>query len=337
MEEPIRFGVVGGGIRGSMFSRVIEEHPRARLAAICEPAPQVAARLAEDFPVPVHPDLDRFLAEGMDAVVIATPDFAHLAPGLAALEAGLAVLFEKPLATDLGEARQLRAAAQASGATVMIGYENRWNPKFQTVRHALTDSGAAMIAQRVELQDTEFVPRQMLSWAARSTPGWFLFPHALDLAMWLSGARPVEVFARGVKKILAPDGIDTYDRISASFLMSDGSIADLQSGWALPESRPAVFKFRYGVEAAGQEFEIEVDRGGIVSYGADGVRYLGAPGTDARGRLVGPHIDMMRDFIDLCDGVDIAVPTIDDGFAVTEAIAALHQSLESHDNVTIDQ
>lgn len=336
MGDQIRFGVVGGGIRGSMFAEVIQEHSRSQLVAFCEPAPPVAESLRTRFAVPVHSDLDSFFAEGLDAVVIATPDFAHLEAGLAALGRNLHVMLEKPLATTREDAAQLRAAARASSGRLMVGFENRWNPKFQQVRQILADSGAPLVAQRVLLQDTEFVPRQMLSWATRSTPGWFLFPHTLDMAMWLSGARPVEVFARGVKKILASDGLDTYDRISASFLMSDDSILDLDSGWVLPQGRPSVFEFRYGIEAAGLELEIEVDRTGVTRYDRDAGSYLFGPATDARGRLIGPHIDMMRDFIDLCDGAAMDVPDVEQGFLVTEAIAALHESLESHTNAVIN-
>ncbi len=335
--DTLRVGIVGGGIRGSMFARVVEEHPAASLGAICEPADAVRARLAQDVTAPVHAGLEEFFAEGLDAVVIATPDFAHLEAGRQALARNLHVLFEKPLATSMEDAVQLRDAAAASTGHVMVGFENRWNSKFQAVHQALRESQCALVAQRVLLQDTEFVPREMLSWAGRSTPGWFLFPHALDMAMWLSGAHPVEVFARGVKKVLAPDGIDTYDRISASFLMSDDSIVDLDSGWVLPQSRPSVYVFRYGVEAAGVEFEIEIDRAGLVRYGADGIHYLGPPPTDARGRLTGPHIEMMRDFIDLCAGADLAVPGIDQGFQVTKALVALHQSLDTRDNIPIAQ
>lgn len=335
MSQSVRVGIVGGGIRGSVFAQVVAEHPRGVLAGIAEPNAAVASRLRDDLGVPVFTSIEALLAEGVDAVVIATPDFAHLAPGLVALGAGVHVLFEKPLATTLGEATRLREAALASPAKVMVGFENRWNPKFQVVRGLLRERQAPLIAQRALLQDTEFVPRRMLSWAAASTPGWFLFPHSLDMGMWLSGARPVEVFARGVKKILAPDGIDTYDRIAASFLMSDGSILDLDSGWALPESRPAVFQFRYDIEAQGDHFEIEIDRAGVTRYGPDAISYVGAPAMDNRGRLIGPNIDMMRDFIDLCAGDEFDYPGVEQGFAVTAAIDALHQSLTTNDNVRI--
>lgn len=335
MSKTTRFGVIGGGIRGTMFGEVIREAPNAELVAFCDPSPTAKETLEPRFSVPVTRELDELFAFGLDGVVISTPDFAHLDAGLAALNQNLHVMFEKPLATTREDAERLHQAASASTGKVMIGFENRWNTKFQQARTMLQDSGQPLVAQRVLLQDTEFVPRQMLSWSEKSTPGWFLFPHSLDLAMWISNARPVEVFARGVKKILTSSGIDTYDRISASFQMSDGSILDLDSGWVLPESRPAVFQFRYEIEAQALELELEIDKSGLTSYDKKSVAYVGDADRNSRGRLIGAPIDMMRDFIDLCAGADIDVPTIDQGLFVTQAIAAVHESLESKHNVII--
>lgn len=335
MVAEVRVGIVGGGIRGSVFGKVVQEHPLGALVGFVEPNPATAAQVGAELGVPVYPDTAALIEAGADAVVIATPDYAHLEAGLTALNAGRHVLFEKPLATTADEARSLRDAAAASAGRVLVGFENRWNPKFQAVRAMLEQQGQPMIAQRVLLQDTEFVPRQMLSWAGLSTPGWFLFPHSLDLAMWLSGAHPVEVYARGVKKILAPDGIDTYDRVSASFLMSDGSLLTLDSGWVLPESRPAVFEFRYDLETRGNQFEIVIDDSGVTHFGTDRASFVGAPATDARGRLTGVNVEMMRDFIDLCAGEEFDIPGIDDGYRVSVAIAALHDSLVSNTNVVI--
>lgn len=336
MANQLKFGVIGGGIRGSMFAQTIRDHPRSKLVGFCDPNPTAATRLQQEFSVPVYPTVPGLLESGVTAVVVATPDFAHLEAGLAALNAGIHVMFEKPLATTMADADALRTAAQASTSKVMLGFENRWNPKFQLARQALQETDAILIAQRALLQDTEFVPREMLSWSARSTPGWFLMPHSLDLALWLSGAKPVEVFARGVKKILCPDGIDTYDRISASVLLSDNSLLTLESGWVLPTSRPAIFEFRYGIEAQGLELEIEIDPSGVTSFSQEATRYLLGPATDNRGRLLGAPVDMMRDFIDYCDGAELDVPTLEDGFIVTKTIARLHESLASNSNLPIN-
>lgn len=337
MTNPLKIGVVGGGIRGTMYAQAIREHPSAELVAFCEPSPSRAEALKTDYDVPVFPALSALLesADTLDAVIIATPDHLHLDAGLAALDAGLHVLFEKPLATTLDDSSALLAHA-VNGGKHTVGFENRWHPKFQTVKALLGEAGAPMVAQRAMLQDTDFVPRTMLPWAGQSTPGWFLMPHSLDMAMWLSDTTPVEVFARGVRKILEPDGIDTFDRITASFRMSDDSIVTLDSGWVLPAARPAVFEFRFEVETRDDHFEVEIDRSGITRFTADAANYVGLAGRDHRGRLQGSPIEMTKDFIDWCLGADLSMPSLEHGHLVTKAIHALHESLRTSSNCPID-
>ncbi|GGL43693.1 Gfo/Idh/MocA family oxidoreductase [Phycicoccus endophyticus] len=337
MTDRLHVAVVGGGIRGRMYGAVVQEHPGSTLVGVCETAPAASAAVAEQFAVPVRASLAELLehVDAVDAVIVATPDFAHREAGELALSHGLHTLFEKPLATTVEDARALRDARPA-GVHSMVGFENRWNPSFQSVRAALHESGEAFLAQRAALQDTHWVPREMLAWSSRSTPAWFLMPHSLDMAMWLSGSTPVEVFARGVRTVLAADGIDTWDRVSASFVMSDGSLVTLDSGWALPTGRPAVFDFRFEVETRAGHYLVDVDRSGVTRVTDTGLTYLGPPEHDLRGRLRGAPVEMTRDFIDLCRGADVDVPSLDHGVTVTTAIEALHRSLATGQNIRID-
>lgn len=337
MSGKLKVAVVGGGIRGNMYAQVVQEHPDAELVGFAEPSTRKAAGLREQFGVPALPGVSELLeqADTVDAVIVATPDHLHLAPGVTVLDAGLHVLFEKPLATTLEESATLLSKATPSAKTA-VGFENRWHPKFQTVRNLLLEAGHPFVAQQALLQDTDFVPRTMLPWAAKSTPGWFLMPHSLDMAMWLSGATPVEVFARGVRKVLLAEGLDTYDRITATFLMSDDSILTLESGWVLPAARPAVFEFRFGVETVADHFEIEIDRSGITRFTADGANYIGLADRDQRGRLQGSPVAMTRDFIDLCLGADVDMPDLGHGHLVTTAIDAVHRSLQQNTNISIN-
>lgn len=336
MAEPIRIAVVGGGIRGSMYAQVVVEHPSALLVGFAEPSQARAEALRDSFGVATYPDLATLLngSDGVDAVIIATPDHLHLTPGLTALEAGLHVLFEKPLATTTQDSAALLACARPE-SKVAVGFENRWHPRFQAVRTHLRSHPSPIVALHGVLQDTDFVPRTMLPWAAQSTPGWFLMPHSLDMAMWISQAEPTEVFARGTRKILVADGIDTFDRMTASFAMSDGAILTLESGWVLPAGRPAVFQFRFGIETLTDHFEVEIDRSGITHYTADKGTYMGLGGTDLRGRLQGSPIEMTKDFIDWCLGADIEMPDLNHGHLVTRAIAAAHRSLTNHSPIAI--
>lgn len=325
-----RIGVVGGGIRGSMFARAVSQHPDATLVAMCESVDIVRASNAQALHVPVYADLDTMLDAHPDltAAIVATPDFAHRAPTVQCAERGLDLLVEKPLATNSVDAAAIVAAVADSGARVMVGFENRWNQKFGEIRRQLMDPSSGRIVNQVaDLNDTLFVPTTMLSWAARSSPGWFLMPHSLDLTMWLSGATPTDVFARGTRRLLPSLGVDTWDAITASFSMSDGSIVVLNSQWVLPVTAPAVFDFRYEVNTETSSFRVGISDTGVTRYDPTGVHWLQFGVYEQHGKIRGIPIDMADDFIAWSAGADLDMPDAGYGLLVTRAIEAVHRSL----------
>lgn len=327
-----RVGLVGGGIRGSMFASTVQQYPDAELVALCDPSPAVRERNAAALAIPVYPDTAAMLQAHpeLTAAIIATPDFAHREPAVLCLERGLDILVEKPLATTSEDARAILRASEASGSRVVVGFENRWNQKFIEARKLLAeDAHGAMVIQVANLNDTRWVPTQMLSWAARSSPAWFLMPHTLDLTMWLSGTTPTEVFARGTKIVLPSVGVETWDSVTASFSMSDGSVAVLNSTWVLPETAPSVFDFRYEVHTSSSSFYFDISNDGVTHYGADGVTWPGFGVYERHGRLQGIPIDMATDFLAVLNGEKYDLPDAAYGCLVTNAIEAVHRSLES--------
>jgi len=323
--------VVGGGIRGSMFATAIAQDPGAHLVALCDPSPEVRRRVGESFGVPTYAAVDDLLrahAE-LDGAVVATPDFAHRDATLACLARDLDVLVEKPLATTVEDAQAIVDAARSSRGRVVVGFENRWNQKLIDVRQALRERGQPFVTQVLNLNDTRWVPTQMLSWAARSSPAWFLMPHTLDLALWLSDALPVEVFARGTKRFLPARGVDTWDSITASFALSDGSTVVLNSQWVLPEGAPSVFDFRYEVHTEAETFHLDLSHDGVTRYGEDGVSWMQFGVHQRNGRIAGVPVDMVGDFVDLVAGEVREVPDAEHGLVVTAAIDAVHRSLET--------
>ena len=204
----VRIGLIGaGGMGRAHLARIANDLSGGEIVAVADINHDAAVSAAEPYGAKAYDSADELINDpNVDAVIIATFGKVHAPDVIKVIEAGKYVLCEKPLATTLPDALALSEAAEASPGQVMVGFENRWNPKFQMVREMLREAATPLIAQRVLLQDTEFVPRRMLSWAGKSSPAWFLMPHTLDLAMWISGAEPVEVFARGVRKVLVPDG-----------------------------------------------------------------------------------------------------------------------------------
>lgn len=329
--SPATFVVIGGGIRGRVFAQTVAQHPGAELGGICETDPARATALEKEFGVPVGPHLGRLAEIGVSptAVIVATPDFAHRAPVVDALRAGLHVLVEKPLAMTIEDLDAITEAARTSTGLAMVGFENRWNPLFSAAKDQLASSGAHVLSQRALLQDTIQVPTKMLRWAERSSPAWFLMPHSLDMAMWLGNSTPVEVYGRAVKKYLPTLGIDTFDHVSASFAMSDGSILDLDSGWVQPESRPSVFDFRHEITTDEDSYTFQIDASGAHHYTRSTAMNFSPATVDRRGRPTGPQAEMTRDFIDAVLSADIDLPGLDQGGLVSRALIALHRSLES--------
>lgn len=346
-EQPV-IGIVGGGIRGSMFAAAIRQHPAATLAGVCEPADDRREQLAADLAIPAYPDLRSMITAvpGLTALVIATPDFAHRDVALLGIEHGLDLMIEKPLATSSDDARAIVAAAETAGTMIMVGFENRWNPRFAEVRRQLAETGESMVNQVINLNDTRFVPTTMLGWAGRSTPGWFLMPHTLDLACWLSGATPTEVYARGRRGLLDSLGVSTWDAITASFAMSDGSLLVLNSQWVLPEGHPSVFDFRYELHTESSSYYIDIADSGVTRYDSVGITRPQF-GVVQQPRLTGVPIDMINAFVDRLAGpdpskgadswarADLELPDGRHGELITRAVEAVHASIDDGRPVTI--
>ena len=125
---PVRIAVMGAGLIGRRHMEHILAEPKAALHSIIDPEPNSRA-FAQNRGVRWHPDLDAALRDGKpDGLIIATPNAMHVEHGLAAIEAGLPVLVEKPLATDLIGAEQLVFAATKAGIPLAVGHHRRHNP-----------------------------------------------------------------------------------------------------------------------------------------------------------------------------------------------------------------
>jgi len=102
----LRTAVIGAGITGRAHAAVLADYHSSELLAVCSRQGAVAAALAQKYAAPhVFTDYHELLGlPELDAVIIATPDFAHYALALAAAQAGKHVLIEKPLTTSLAQA-----------------------------------------------------------------------------------------------------------------------------------------------------------------------------------------------------------------------------------------
>ena len=132
--ETVRLGLVGAGSISARHLSAIEAlADEVALVAIADPS-QAAARAAS-LGVPWFAETEAMLAAvPCDGVIVCTPTEHHLAPTLAALDAGAHVLVEKPICATVAEAQAVIARSETTGRHVLVGHQRRYYPQVERAR-----------------------------------------------------------------------------------------------------------------------------------------------------------------------------------------------------------
>ncbi|HJZ97587.1 MAG TPA: Gfo/Idh/MocA family oxidoreductase [Candidatus Solibacter sp.] len=215
-----RIAVVGAGAFGQNHCRVVHESEHAELAAIVDFNPDRAAELAAKYNTTALTDA-RQLAGRADGAIIAVPTTHHAEIGCMLLDAGLDVLVEKPIATDLPETDHLIEAAERKGRILQVGHVERFNPAVLELERRLT-------------LPLFFEIHRMNQFSARSLDVDVvldLMIHDVDLVLGLTGADPQEIRAAGIS-ILSPK----VDIANVRLAFANGCVANLTASRISTES-----------------------------------------------------------------------------------------------------
>ena len=137
MTERLAVGVIGVGSMGQHHARVYHELPTVDLVGVADVDAQQAAETAEQYgTTPMSVDS---LLSVADAVSIVVPTEYHYEMGMAAIEAGVDLLIEKPIAGDPSTGRELLTAADEAGLTLQVGHVERFNPAVRTLSEIATE------------------------------------------------------------------------------------------------------------------------------------------------------------------------------------------------------
>ncbi|MEM8835657.1 MAG: Gfo/Idh/MocA family oxidoreductase [Planctomycetota bacterium] len=203
-KETLRCATVGVGRMGRHHARKYAEMAGCELVAVVDADEERRLTAAETHGCVALADEKELIDLGVDAVSIAVPTTYHRKCATPLLEAGIACLIEKPLAEDVEEGRKLVEIAERTGATLMVGHIERFNPAVRALERAQRDDmGGGESARGV-------VPRFIE--VHRVSPMTFrsvdvsvvmdMMIHDLDVILWLmNGVEPSEVVASGVPVI----------------------------------------------------------------------------------------------------------------------------------------
>jgi len=158
----LRVGVVGGGLvaQAMHLHYLAAMHDRFELAALGEPSATVREALGARYGIPAtHADYRGLLdAGGLDALVVCSPAGTHAEVVLAALDAGLHVLVEKPMCITLADADAIVAARDRAGKVVQVGYMKRYDPAVERLLEDLPAGAEGLRYVHVVVNDPEFAP-----------------------------------------------------------------------------------------------------------------------------------------------------------------------------------
>lgn len=336
MAETVKAAVIGVGLIGEQHAQAYHDYPRAELDLVYDLNPERARAVAERFGCRVATTLDEVAASDARVVSVATPDFAHFEPTLRMLAAGKHVCVEKPLATTTAEAREMVAQARERGLELTVNLGNRWNPGIVNVRESIQagEIGEPIMAYS-RCSDTIWVPTEMLSWGGKSGPQWFLFAHTMDMMRWFLGQEAIDVYAVGVKRVLAERGIDAFDAIQA-LVRFERTFVTFETAWILPEAWPAIVEFELTVNGSAGRLHYDGIRQGFeLSSDLHGKHMFARPSLWTYFGLPYSWWGAVRNLVDcVLDGGEPAIPA-DDGLAVVAMIEAMERSIASGQPVEV--
>lgn len=333
-----RFGIIGMGIRGKMYASVISQNPNAEVKAICDTNEEVLKELGGTYGAETYIDFREMIDKAdINVVIVATPDFMHREAVLYAAGHKLNMMVEKPFSTSVEECREMIDAIRKNQVKCLVAFENRWSLPFINTK-AVIDAGTVgnILNIYALLNDTEYVPKEMLPWAGKSTPAWFLFPHIIDMASWYTGKEVKTVYATGVKKKLAEQGIDTYDSVETILTYEDGTSGVFTTTWVLPESYPVVADLKMMIVGEKSSVSIDLCEQMVKMASPESFHNPRILETPVNNHLNTPPAHMLNGYIDSLEKNQKPLATEVDGLKNTVIIAAIHESIRTSEPVDID-
>lgn len=326
--------VIGAGVMGENHIHAVSDHPALKLAAVVDIDSDRATEVAERYDAQeALTDYEQALND-VDAAVIATPESVHVEQASAALDRGVHILLEKPVAETLDDARALAERASRTDLTTGVSFVLRYDPAYAKVQKAVQNGALGdLVSVRGKRSVTSAESRRV---GHNSHPLFYFSIHDIDAMLWCVD--------QAVERVVAVDrwgeleDIDSPDAHQALLTFKDGTIGVLEGYGILPETTPG------GIQAA-----LEV-------VGTDGTAAVETPGTylsvNAAGAFDYPdtrhwpivnermdgavrrQIDRFADAIlGQCDGM---LATISDGARAHATANAIWTAIETSEAIEVD-
>jgi predicted dehydrogenase len=219
-------GLIGCGRWGLNYLRAFSELDGCHLVAACDVSPERLREAERRAPgLRTSRELKELLAApDLDAVVVATDATRHYEVARAVLEAGKHCLVEKPMTTDVAQARHLRDLAQRNRLVLMVGHVFRYNPGINHLQKVIVSGTLG------QLECLTFTRTNLGPIRSDVNVVWDLMTHDVSILLHLLNQRPSWVSAQGASFLSS-----RYEDVAFATLgFDDGVIANIRASWLDP-------------------------------------------------------------------------------------------------------
>jgi myo-inositol 2-dehydrogenase/D-chiro-inositol 1-dehydrogenase len=192
----MRIGLIGLGRIGAFHAETLSAIPAVTSLVVTDAVPAATRAVAERVGAEPADTPEKLLAAGVDGVVIAAATDAHPVLLIAAVEAGLPVFCEKPVARTMAEGVEVAKRVAVAGATVQIGYPRRFDAGFRAAQHAVAGGELGSLHT---IRSTTLDPAPPPAAYLAASGGIFrdCAVHDFDAIRFVTGHEVVEVYATG--------------------------------------------------------------------------------------------------------------------------------------------
>jgi myo-inositol 2-dehydrogenase / D-chiro-inositol 1-dehydrogenase len=243
----LAFAQFGAGRIGSIHAANLARNPATRLKSVIDVDTGAAAALAHRHQATVTTAAEAFADPDIAAVIIASSTDTHADLVIAAAKAGKAIFCEKPIDLSLPRVNDCLAAVRAAAVPMLVGFNRRFDPSFASLRQRLMAGDIGAVEQVIiTSRDPGLPPLAYLKVSGGQLRDMTI--HDFDMARWLLGEEPVEVFCYG-SALIDPLVASVGDTDSLMVLMktASGKLAHINN------SRRASYGYDQRVEVHGAQ------------------------------------------------------------------------------------
>jgi len=248
-----KIGLLGAGRIGQVHARAVSSVPSAQLVAVADPMPAAAEALRDTYGCEIRTIAQIKDSADIDAVIICTPTDTHADLIEDFARAGKAIFCEKPVDLDLSRVKACLKVVDEMKATLMVGFQRRFDPDFQALR-AEIDAGHIGEVEMVTLisRDPGAPPYDYIE----RSGGIFrdMMIHDFDVARWMLGEEVETVQAAG-SVLTDPEIGNRGDFDSANAILRTASGKQC----TISNSRRATFGYDQRIEVHGSGGSVAAD------------------------------------------------------------------------------